>query len=176
MPIIASAKGSQYPPAPAGTHSAVCIDVVDMGILKVTFGGKEKAQHKIRIVWQIDELRDDGNPHNVSKRYTLSLHEKASLRKDLESWRGRAFNDGELAGFDLEDLLSAPALLNVVHAVKDGQTYANVTSIMKLPKMMEAPRPVNYTRVCDRETTNGAVPPPGFDDGPAITDDDVPFN
>jgi len=176
MPIYARNTGTNYTPAPAGTHAAVCADVVDMGILKVSFGGKEKEQHKVRIVWQIDELRDDGNPHQVSKRYTLSLHEKAALRKDLESWRGRAFSAEELEGFDLETLLSKPVLLNVVHATKDGSTYANVASLMRLPKQMQAPKVENYVRVCDRKTESGAVPPPGFEDGPDhITDEDVPF-
>src|ERR1039458_9745361 len=106
MPIIAKSSGTSYPPAPQGTHAAVCVDVIDLGMLKVAFGGKEKTQHKIRVVWQIEELRDDGKPHQVSRRYTNSLHEKAALRKDLESWRGNPFTPSELEGFDLEVLLS----------------------------------------------------------------------
>ena len=112
MPIMVSGKsGTNFTPAPAGTHAAVCVDVVDLGILEVSFGGKTKQQHKINLVWQIDEERDDGKPFTVRKRYTCSLHEKAALRKDLEAWRGRPFTDQELDGFDLETLISAPALL-----------------------------------------------------------------
>lgn len=176
MPIYATAKaGSSYPPAPAGAHAGVCVDVVDLGVLKVSWGGKEKQQHKVRIVWQIDEDREDGKPFQVSKRYTLSLHEKAALRKDLESWRGRAFTPNELEGFDLETLMGVAVLLNLIHNTRDGVTYANVASLMRLPKTMQAPTPRDYVRVCDRETTNGAVAPPSFEDGPEITDDDVPF-
>lgn len=176
MPIMASAKaGTSYPPAPAGAHAGVCVDVVDLGVLKVTWGGKEKQQHKVKVVWQIDEDRDDGKPHQVSKRYTLSLHEKSGLRKDLESWRGRPFTPEELDGFDLETLINVSALVNVMHATKDGNTYANVASLMRLPKGMQAPTARDYVRVCDREpATNGAVAP-SFDEGPGITDDDVPF-
>ena len=34
------------------------------------------------------EQMSDGRPFTISKRYTWSTHEKATLRKDLEAWRG----------------------------------------------------------------------------------------
>ena len=173
MAIVAKA-GANYKPAPAGTHAAVCCDVVDLGELKVEYQGKAKVQHKIKIVWQIDELRDDGAPHRVSKRYTLSLHEKAGLRKDLEGWRGRPFNEEELKGFDVEVLLAKTALLNVIHKESNGSTFANVTGIMRLPKGMAGPTVRDYIRECDRTPEETAGTPPEFD-GPPITDDDVPF-
>src|ERR1700684_2934792 len=119
MAIVAKASGgNDCKPAPAGTHAAVCCDVVDLGMLEVSFGGKTKTQHKVNLVWQIEEDRDDGKPFTVRKRYTLSLHEKASLRKDLESWRGRAFTPAELEGFDLEVLIGIGCMLNVIHTPK----------------------------------------------------------
>lgn len=182
MPIIAKASGSNFTPAPAGTHTAVCVDVVDLGVLEVSFGGKNKMQHKIKLVWQIGEDMENGKPFMVSKRYTCSLHEKAALRKDLESWRGRAFTEGELSGFDLESLISVPCMLGVIHAPgKDGGTFANVSSVMKAMKGMVALTPRDYVRVCERPPTdaangngngNGHGEPINFTD---ITDDDVPF-
>ena len=86
MAIIATAGDSKtYTPAPAGSHQAVCVDVIDKGILEVTYAGKTKKQHKVSLAWQIEELRDDGKRFLVYKRYTLSLNEKATLRHDLES-------------------------------------------------------------------------------------------
>lgn len=172
MPIIAKASGSNFIPAPAGQHSAVCVDVVDMGLLEVTYNGKTKTQHKIRIVWQIEEVMEDRRPFIVQKRYTLSLHEKSALRKDLESWRGRGFTPAELEGFDVETIIGVPCLLNVIHAVKDGSTYANVSAIMKLPKGMNALTPRDYVRVCDREPAQAQTTEQDFG---GITDDDVPF-
>ncbi len=172
MAIFAKA-GPSFKPAPAGAHAAVCCDVIDLGEMKVVYAGKEKKQHKIRIVWQIPELRDDGNQFTVSKRYTLSLHEKSTLRKDLESWRGRSFTESELEQFDVEVLLSAPAMINVNHTSKQGTTYADVTSIMRLPKGMEAPKVVGYIRVCDRKPEDGHSAP-DVDFG-GIDDSDVPF-
>jgi hypothetical protein len=106
MAIIATAGDSKlYTPAPVGAHQAVCVDVIDKGIVEVTYAGKTKKQHKISLAWQIDETRDDGKRFLVYKRYTLSLNEKATLRKDLESWRGKAFTRDEEMGFDVEQVL-----------------------------------------------------------------------
>lgn len=183
MAIIAKASGGNFIPAPAGAHSAVCCDVVDMGMLEVSFGGKTKTQHKIRIVWQIEEVMADNRPFIAQKRYTLSLHEKAALRKDLESWRGRAFSDTELEGFDVEVLLGKPCLLNVIQENKAGKTYSNVTSIMKLPKSMQPLTVRDYVRVVDRQPEPAQQPeghearwePSWEGNFPDITDEDVPF-
>lgn len=175
----ASGGGQEYTPAPAGAHAAVCCDVVDLGILEVTFGGKTKKQHKVNIFWQIAEDRDDGKPFMVRKRYTLSLHEKASLRKDLEAWRGRAFTPQELEGFDLEQLLGKPCMLSIIHAPKPdgGGTWANVAAIMKLGKGMAAISVRDYVRQQDREEAQpDGPPPPDIDtEGMGISDDDIPF-
>lgn len=176
MPIVAKAQASNFVPPPPGTHAAVCVDIVDLGILEVSFGGKNKKQHKVRIVWQLAEVRPDNKPYQASKRYTLSLHEKAALRKDLESWRGKAFTMEELDGFDLERLLSVPALLNIIEEKKANGTFANVASIMRLPKGMEAPTPRDYIRVQDRKEEDAATQTEESDPySGGITDDDVPF-
>lgn len=168
MPIIATAgDGKTFTPAPAGLHQAVCVDVVDMGLLEVTYAGKTKKQHKVRIVWQLDLDTDDLKPFTVQKRYTLSLHEKATLRKELESWRGRPFTDEELAGFDLEKLLGANAQVNVQHTTKNGETYANVISIVPLGRGMQKLTPRDYVRVKDRAEASPDPEP--------LTVDDIPF-
>jgi hypothetical protein len=169
MAIIATVGDSKsFAPAPAGVHQGVCVDVVDMGLMKVEFGDAVKEQHKVRIAWQVDELMEDKRRFIVQKRYTLSLHEKSSLRKDLESWRGQPFTDEELKGFDLEKLLGVNAFLNIVHVVKDGRTYANVASIMPLKKgMAKITEADNYVRVKDR-TPDQQTPEPNVpdEDGP----------
>jgi len=174
MPIYASAgSGTKFAPAPAGTHAAVCCDVRDLGVLETTWQGQTKRQHKILVSWQIDEPRDDGKPYLVSKRYTLSLHEKAGLRKDLEAWRGRAFTEPELQQFDVESIIGKPCLLQVMHRQSGGDTYANVAGIMGLPKGMNAPKVRDYVRFVDRKDDH----PASADDAeqPPITDDDIPF-
>lgn len=174
MAIVAKKSGGSFTPAPAGSWGGVCCDVVDLGIVESTYSGKAKKQHKIRIVWQIDENMESGKPFCVSQRYTLSLHEKAGLRKDLESWRGRAFTEEELEGFDVETVIGAPCLLSVVQEASGGNIYANVKGVMKLPRGMQAIRVRDYVRVIDRkpedESDANEMPPHG-----EISDEDLPF-
>jgi hypothetical protein len=136
MPIIATAgEGKSFAPAPEGVHQAVCVDVVDLGTIP-GFGGKP--QRKVVIVWQIDERRDDQTRFLLFKKYTLSLNEKATLRKDLEAWRGRIFSREEEMGFDVETIKGVNCMLNVQHRQsQDGtKTYANVVSLTPLPKAL----------------------------------------
>lgn len=168
MPIIAKRTERSFIPCPAGLHPAVCVDVVDLGVLKVTFSNETKVQHKCKIVWQTADEMPDGKPFLVQRRYTLSLSEKSSLRKDLESWRGKPFTDEELDGFDLEKLIGANCQLNVVHDQKNGDTYANVTTVVPLGRGMVKIKPRDYIRVQDRDPRDGAAKT-------EITDEDIPF-
>lgn len=131
---------SSYQLPPAGIHRAVLFQVCDLGIQETTWQGVTKHQHKVRFAWELtDELMDDGKPFSVSKQYTANLGSKANLRKDLESWRGRPFTNEELDGFDLQNVLGAPCMVNVVHNENNGKTYANVTAVTPLAKGMEKP-------------------------------------
>jgi hypothetical protein len=177
MPIIASAKsdGQDFQPAPAGVHQAVCVDVIDLGILDVTWQGQKKQQHKVNFVWQIAEDREDGKPFLVFNRYTLSLSEKANLRKHLESWRGRAFTPEESAGFDLENVIGKNCLLNIQHKPSGDKVYANVVSIMPLAKGMQPITARDYVRKKDRTEEQHAASGPVDHEPPPLTDDDIPF-
>jgi hypothetical protein len=150
--------GGNFEPVPEGPHPAICDMFVDLGLQETTgkFGGK--TQHKIYLRWQIPTLRlsyeKDGvaheGPMTIGAKFTLSLHEKAALRKILKSWRGRDFTPDELKKFDVETILGAPCLVSVSHAPKDGGgVYANVDAVMKLPQGMAAPSlegdPLLYT-------------------------------
>ncbi len=173
MPIVATDPGGkEFTPAPEGLHSAVCVDVVDLGMMDNKFN-PEKPQHKIRVVWQIEETDPENQDKRfiVSKMYTLSLHEKAQLRKDLEGWRARKFSPDELKGFDVEKLLGAPGQVQVIHNVSEanGKTYANVQAIVPLGRGMDKLAPdAHYTRVCDRKEGDMVSKPKTYEE-------DVPF-
>lgn len=186
MPIMATAgENKNFTPAPAGVHQGVCVDVVDLGMVEVTFQGETKRQHKINVAWQIDAEREDGKPFLVFKRYTLSLNEKATLRKDLESWRGRAFTRDEEMGFDVESVIGANCLLNIQHNQVKDKTYANVVAIMPLAKGMPKLDARDYVRKVDRtdaspdeaQQTVEAVEAAMAQAQPynGVTDDDIPF-
>lgn len=149
MSIIAENKGSDFVLIPAGNHIARCYAMVEIGTIKEEAGiyaGKEL--HKVRITWETPhECHDFGKglqPFSVSKEFTLSMHEKATLRKMLESWRGKSFTDEEAKRFDITKLLGVPCMINVIHKTsgKGGQ-YPDISSIATLPKGLEAPGQVN---------------------------------
>lgn len=182
MPILARQsppKFTQGPPAPEGPQQAVCVDIVDLGLIEQTWGEETKHKHMIRIIWHSSEVDPkSGQPYAISQRYTLSLDPKANLRKHLEAWRGRAFTEDELRGFDVESVIGANAFLSITQNISKGVTYANVTSIMKLPKGM-TPMPITpgYIRLADKERLAATeVRPTVHDDAPPPDDDsDIPF-
>jgi hypothetical protein len=72
--------------------------------------------------------------------FTLSLHEKASLRKTIESWLGRKLTaKEEEEGYDIYALLGKECIVNIVHNAVGDKTYANVDSVSPLMKGMKAP-------------------------------------
>jgi len=120
--------------------------VVDLGMVDGKFGTK----HLVRVIWQTEQPMPDGKPYLVDRRYTLSLDERSTLRKDLEAWRGKAFTLAEAAGFDLERLIGVPCGLLVVHKQgRDGdRVFANIQSVLpasQLPGALLAIR--DYVRV-----------------------------
>jgi hypothetical protein len=137
--------GGDFEQVPAGTFAARCYQIIDLGHQTFEWKGEAKVAPKVRITWELNEMMKDGRPFSISKEYTASIGEKANLRKDLEAWRNRKFSAQELAAFSLENVLGAPCLLGIVHVPsKDGtKTYANLGSIMALPKGMECPELVN---------------------------------
>lgn len=178
MPILAKKSSGEFVLCPAGAHLAVCCDVVDLGMVTTQWQGKEKKQHKVRLVWQVSERMDNGQPFVAQRRYTLSLDDRAAMRKDLESWRGVPFTSKELEGFDVEVLVGKGCMLSVVHEQRDGKTYDNVNAVMRLPRGMVTPAIENYARVKDRPgaTQPAAADAPQDTDTPwAASDEDVPF-
>lgn len=145
MSLIASTVSEDFELTPAGTIAAICWRVIDLGTQQSNWEGQVKRAKKIAISWELpsEKMADGTRVFSIHKRYTISLHEKATLRKDLEAWRGVPFTDEELRGFDISKLLGKACLLGIVHERKDGKTFADITSILKLPKGMPIPEPVN---------------------------------
>lgn len=143
---VSEPESSGFTPCPAGTYPARCVLIADLGSQQSEYQGEIKHAHKLLVQFEITDpetRRDDGKPFTISKRFTASLHEKAGLRKTLESWRGRPFSPEELRGFNLQNVLGKPCLLSVVQEQKGDRTYSNIASIMGLPKGMTCPEPTN---------------------------------
>lgn len=191
---VSDSGGSSFNPHPAGQYAARCVDVVDVGWVKTQYGPK----YRVRLVFFGGETEeketDEGKktfPLLVFSTFSATLSERGNLRPFLESWRGQPFTEDELKKFDLEKLLHAPAFLQIVHNKSpDGtRTYANVKTIMKLPKGMKAPEaPEGFIRACERDDWTGPAThpdqhsvdpeerePQDTTDYGSGTDDDLPF-
>jgi hypothetical protein len=159
MPMFVT-ETTDFELAPAGTHSAVCVDVIDLGLVETVWSGEKKMKHKLQFIWQIDAERSDGKAFLLGRRFTYSLNSKSSLRKQLETWRGKTFTVQELKhpGFDVESMIGQGALLTVIHAEREGRTYANVENVSKMPRGMKPPVPSpDYVRVINRTTQQKAA-------------------
>lgn len=156
MAILATnTGGSTIQPIEAGSYPARCYSMIHIGTIDENFQGEIKTMNKVRITFELPtELKvfkeENGEqPHVISKEFTLSLHEKATLRSFLKNWRGQDFTDEEAKSFDIERLIGAPCMLNITHKKsKDGtKTYAEIGSVSKLPKGLECPAQINPSYV-----------------------------
>ena len=153
--IIRETKNeSTFKLPPAGSHLGRLYRILDLGTQKVEWQGAIKMQRKLMFSFELHGedndgqplTTNDGKPLMISKRYTMSLGEQSTLRKDLESWRGKKFTPEELQGFDLNVLLGKFAMCNVTHNDREGKTYANLSGLSQVPaalKKLPEPAGVN---------------------------------
>jgi hypothetical protein len=113
-----------------------------LGTQESTYLGTVKKLPKVMLQFEVHGEDDagkpivtgKGEPMSISKNFTLSLAEMATLRKDLQTWRGREFTADELRGFELKNVLGAWAMISVIKAMgNNGKEYTNIAAIMSVP-------------------------------------------
>lgn len=128
--------GKEFETVPEGMFNAICYRVIDMGTQTNPHFEDSRPKHEVSLGFEIvDEdagRMTDERRFSAHNSYTVSLNEKAKLRKHLESWRGKKFTDEELKGFELDKLVGQPVMIQVMHSTsKDGsRTYANVNNLL----------------------------------------------
>src|SRR5687768_6847948 len=103
------AKASvDFAAVPAGNHVAICNAVVDLG-MQPGSGMYPDPKHQVYVRFELPTERvkyvKDGNevegPMSIGKTFTASMSEKANLRKFIESWFSKKFqNDNAASDFD----------------------------------------------------------------------------
>lgn len=151
--IIRDTGGNgNYKRVPQGVFIGRCYSLIDLGTQTTTGQFGTKSQHKIRIGWELFGEDETGAPLTVDvdglelpmtiqKSYTVSMHEKAGLRRDLAAWRGRDFTDEEMKEFDIAKLLGAYCMINVTESENNGKIYSNVGGITPLPGALKNNKP-----------------------------------
>jgi hypothetical protein len=154
MGFIARDSGGNgnFKRVPAGVFIARCYSLIDLGTQVTTGQYGTKEQHQIRLSWELFGEDESGEPLTIdvegklmpltiSKKYTVSLHEKASLRRDLAAWRGKDFSDEEAKAFDVSKLIGAYCMINCTESESGGKTYSNVGGITPLPGALKNAKP-----------------------------------
>jgi hypothetical protein len=150
--ITAKGSSKKYLSHPQGQFTALCVDTVALGEKVVTYPGTpDYLATKCAIVFRTGEKNPDtGDLIDVAQEFTVSMGDKANLRKFLESWRGKPYTSAQLdEGVPLHKLTSQWALLTVAHKTSaKSRTYAIIQSAVPLPAVMKAAAPTLpvYTR------------------------------
>lgn len=159
MGVVASANGSDrknFEPATEMIQQAVLADIVDKGMVDNKFKPGSK-QHKCYFVWILEEQDTEGRNKRVFESLTVSLHEKATLRKRVKEFGavftkgpdGKELIDGS-ADLDLDKYIGTKRTL--VLSSEDGTdgTYIKVLATQK-PSGKGVDVPADFVRKQDRK-------------------------
>lgn len=138
-----NSEGGNYEMAPAGTHPAVLVGLIDLGTHTETFQGQApKDAQKLYLIWELTSEHDSqGRPFLVGQEYTYSLGKKAKLRSIVEGFLGRSLADGE--EYDIAEMIGKPCVATVKEGVTGaGKKYASLAGIGKPMKGLTVPQPL----------------------------------
>ena len=166
-------ESGDFKPHPEGIHPAVCVDVMDLGLVETDFQGVKKLVNKVKMVFETEMKTTDGSDSTVAKSFTASLHPKSNLSGFLSKWRGRPVAPGE--SIQLEKLIGACCTLVISHQKSlSGKTYASIDAVSKPTKKITpsgqydpAAARKRYADWCLRTATMKSSPTPGNGPAPA---------
>lgn len=177
MSINATNNSAPRELIPAGNYIARCYQMIHIGTVMESFQGENKLMNKVRIGWELPtetkvfKEENGEQPFVISQEYTLSMHEKSTLRKMLASWRGKDFTEEQSKSFDITTLIGVPCMLNIIHKPsKDGtKMYQAIGSISPMPKGIQCPEQVNKTAILQYDSFDNSL----FDSLPDFIKDKI---
>lgn len=138
--IVATGSESKFKPHPIGQHIGQCVDVINLGEKVQDYPGTPSyLALTCAIVFRTGERNEEtGEYIDIAREFTVSMGDKANLRKFLEQWRGRAYTKEQIeAGVPVDKLTGNHGLLTVTHRTSaKGRDYANITACVGIPKQM----------------------------------------
>ncbi len=137
MSMVLQSKAGDFKPHVEGIHPAVCVDLIDLGLVETEFQGQKRLVNKVRVVFETEQKNEEGKNCIITKTFTASLHPKAKLAEFLGKWRGRPVVPGE--SIDLAKLVGANCTLVISHQQNlVGRTYASIDAVSKPTKRLVA--------------------------------------
>ena len=128
--ILQCNEGGNFEPHPEGIHPAVCVGVLDLGLVESEFQGQRSLKPKVKITFESEAKTSEGKPCTVSKSFTASLFPKSNLSGFIGKWRGRPVLPGET--ISLDKLIGACCTLVISHQKNlSGKTYAAIDAVSK---------------------------------------------
>ena len=135
----------KLPPVEPGVYLAVCVGVIDLG---EQYSEKFKNyRNEVQFVWELAgetvEVDGEQKPRQLYRTFSVAASKKSNLRGFLGGWNGVQYSDEQFQDLDLFGQAGRPCQLNVV--LNDTGEYANVDSVIPLPKGVPAPQAVSPT-------------------------------
>ena len=136
----------KLPPVEPGVYIAVCVYSIDLGEQLCEYKDKTKSyNNQVRLGFELigETVEIDGKqePRVLSRTLNFTQSKNGGLRKFVQSWLGKTITDDEFRELDTNDLVGTPAQLSVV--LNESGEYANIDTIMQLPRGMAAPSPAS---------------------------------
>ena len=145
---------AQFEKSPPGNHPAVLVAIIDMGTQINEYQGTETCQRRAFFVWELVTKKMSGTKavnHLIGIDLTVSLNEKAKLRKWVEARQGRHIPEG--GEYDITKELGQSCLLNIVE--KNG--YPKIDGVSAVPDGLSVPTAQRELFLCSLdEFTSGA--------------------
>jgi len=147
----------KVPTVEPGVYFAVCIGVIDLG---EQYSEKFKSySNRVQFVWELpsETIEVDGKqePKQLSKEFAIATKKNSGLRTFISSWNSRAYTDEEFQEVELFDQIGKACQLNVV--LSESGEYANVDSVMPIPKGFTAPESSTTPILWDMDNWNDEV-------------------
>ena len=139
----------------AAVFQHITVEIKGDGVVDLKYA--EECMFIFEIPDERVEVDGEDKPRWLSsRRFTVSLHERAALFQMLTAWRGKALTDAELDpagdGFDLMQMAGVPAMLSVTVVEKDdGSKYNRIEAVTGFPKGLPAPQPESEILVFDAD-------------------------
>jgi hypothetical protein len=147
MSIFAEDNGGKsIEPIKSGTYIARCVQMIHIGTITEEIQGKSTTRNLVRFTFELPteqhvfDAEKGSEPRFVSKEFSLSLNEKATLRKFLDTWRGVPFTNEEAKRFDVTRLIGVPCMLSVgLKTSGAGRTYNSLDGALAIPNGIPCP-------------------------------------
>jgi hypothetical protein len=121
-----------------GSHLAKVVGLIDMGTHVSIFKEKERKNKKVLFIYELQTKMKNGEPFILSKEYSQSMHEKATLRAHSFAYLKKKIRDSDIPTFSFKNFLGIYVELYIDHITKEGKTFSKITDISKTNEKFES--------------------------------------